>query len=495
MLDPSDDERSTFFPIWEDKIFRICCAVAVLVDPLFLYIPVNDKELACFYWQYELIWPFIGLQSAIELFYAMDIFVFWQRVRRRRRDANRTPLLNKSSSIQAAHLSGFDSTSSTIRDESDLIDQVVKDIVTKLSRVSTVDLTGFVGVERRIQQTKSLLSLSPQNDRVLLCGYMGSISIQTPTIDFFVKAKLRRTKVLVVLDDVNDSSQLEFLAGSKVPFGPGSRIIITTRDLQQLRLMKILREEDDHDVEIYKVEELNDDEAQQLFVLNAPKDIFSAPASSEFFRRAVDYAAGIPLALKLWRSQFHRRHRRLWNEMKMSLDEKLKSVYRVSYNVLEKNAREIFLDITCFYKGEYIGFAKNQLDACGLSADCGIEVLVDMSLVTIKDNRLWVHDMIQEMGWEIVREQCPEEPGRRTSAHEAPLATFRRRRQRASTSVDSSSVPDHFPSPVIPGEAAKFQFLAKSTFFEVLGDPAEKLEFRGLVGEGSDRGCCWNSLG
>ncbi|XP_004306850.1 PREDICTED: TMV resistance protein N-like [Fragaria vesca subsp. vesca] len=238
-----------------------------------------------------------------------------------------------------------------------------------------------------------------------------SISIQTPTIDFFVKAKLCRTKVLVVLDDVNDSSQLEFLAGSKVPFGPGSRIIITTRDLQQLRLMKVLREEDDHDIEIYKVEELNDDEAQQLFVLNAPKDIFSAPASSEFVRRAVDYAAGIPLALKLWRSLFHRR---LWNEMKMSLDEKLKSVYRVSYNVLEKNEREIFLDITCFYKGEDIGFVKNQLDACGLSADCGIEVLVDMSLVTIKDNRLWVHDVIQEMGWEIVREQCPEEPGRRT---------------------------------------------------------------------------------
>nr|XP_011469089.1 PREDICTED: cyclic nucleotide-gated ion channel 1-like isoform X2 [Fragaria vesca subsp. vesca] len=89
MLDPSDDERSTFFPIWEDKIFRICCAVAVLVDPLFLYIPVKHEEFACFYWQYELIWPFIGLQSAIDLFYAMDIFVFWQRVRRRR-DANRT---------------------------------------------------------------------------------------------------------------------------------------------------------------------------------------------------------------------------------------------------------------------------------------------------------------------------------------------------------------------------------------------------------------------
>ncbi|XP_062000643.1 cyclic nucleotide-gated ion channel 1-like [Rosa rugosa] len=34
-------------------------------------------------------WTFVGLQSVIQLFYAMDIFVFWKRVHRRR-NANRT---------------------------------------------------------------------------------------------------------------------------------------------------------------------------------------------------------------------------------------------------------------------------------------------------------------------------------------------------------------------------------------------------------------------
>lgn len=46
--------------------------------------------------------------------------------------------------------------------------------------------------------------------------------------------------------------------------------------------------------------------------------------------------------------------------------------------------------------------------------DTGINILIDMSLIALKNNELWMHDVIQEMGREIVRKQCPEEPGRRT---------------------------------------------------------------------------------
>lgn len=44
------------------------------------------------------------------------------------------------------------------------------------------------------------------------------------------------------------------------------------------------------------------------------------------------------------------------------------------------------------------------LDACGFFAKIGIDDLIDKSLIIIKDrNILWMHDLIQEMGWEIVR--------------------------------------------------------------------------------------------
>ena len=45
-----------------------------------------------------------------------------------------------------------------------------------------------------------------------------------------IKRKLRPKKVLIVLDDVDCSSQLEYLVPDRDWIGEGSRIIITTRD-------------------------------------------------------------------------------------------------------------------------------------------------------------------------------------------------------------------------------------------------------------------------
>ncbi|KAL6124841.1 hypothetical protein ACLB2K_077350 [Fragaria x ananassa] len=59
------------------------------------------------------------------------------------------------------------------------------------------------------------------------------------------------------------------------------------------------------------------------------------------------------------------------------------------------------------------------------------------------------------------------------------------RQRRASTRADSSSVPDHFSSPVSPPNSS---FLVRSILFEVLGDLAGKLEFGGLAGEGKCSG-------
>ncbi|VVA38978.1 PREDICTED: CDPK-related [Prunus dulcis] len=57
------------------------------------------------------------------------------------------------------------------------------------------------------------------------------LTIDTPSIgSTSARERLSHTKVLIVLDDVNDSKQLELLVVDYVRFGPGSRIIITIRD-------------------------------------------------------------------------------------------------------------------------------------------------------------------------------------------------------------------------------------------------------------------------
>ena len=56
-----------------------------------------------------------------------------------------------------------------------------------------------------------------------------------------IKQRLCSKKVLLILDDVSKSEQLEFLARKLGWFGPGSRIIITTRDQRLLKEHEVLQ--------------------------------------------------------------------------------------------------------------------------------------------------------------------------------------------------------------------------------------------------------------
>ena len=78
-----------------------------------------------------------------------------------------------------------------------------------------------------------------------------------------IKNVLHNKRILLVLDDVDKLDLLNMLAWEHDWFGPGSRIIITTRYMQVLET---------HGVdEIYEVKELNDENALQLFYLKAFK--------------------------------------------------------------------------------------------------------------------------------------------------------------------------------------------------------------------------------
>ena len=78
-----------------------------------------------------------------------------------------------------------------------------------------------------------------------------------------IKCRLKRKKILLILDDVDNLEQLRALAGGCDWFGPGSRIIITTRDKQLLATHQVTR--------TYEVRELNENDALRLLTLKAFK--------------------------------------------------------------------------------------------------------------------------------------------------------------------------------------------------------------------------------
>ena len=226
----------------------------------------------------------------------------------------------------------------------------------------------------------------------------------------FVRDRLCRKKVLVVIDDIDDSEQFEHIVGGREWFRPGSRIIITTRNKQVLENIGVDG--------IYMVEQLNEDEALQLFCLHAFRRNSPMESYLDLSRKFIDYAAGLPLALKVLGSHLYSKSEDEWEsalqKIKVLPNRKIQNILQISYYDLDDEEKDVFLDIACFFKGERRSFVKKILDDRGSFADV-IRVLVDKTLIAITSyDELWMHDLVQEMGREIVRQECIKEPGMRS---------------------------------------------------------------------------------
>ena len=83
-------------------------------------------------------------------------------------------------------------------------------------------------------------------------------------------------------------------------------------------------------------------------------------------------------------------------------------ILQISFDGLTYTQKELFLDIACFFKGE-------NKDCMGDGLDYNLGVLMEKSLIAISEHgTLWMHDLLQEMGQEIIHCKSPKEPGRRS---------------------------------------------------------------------------------
>jgi hypothetical protein len=228
-----------------------------------------------------------------------------------------------------------------------------------------------------------------------------------------IEKRLRRIRVLLVLDDVDQLDQLRKLAGKTTWFGVGSRIVITTRDKHLLRA---------HEVDsMYLVNKLDHYEALQLFSWNAFNKNRPDDDYVKITKDAVSYAGGLPLALTLLGSTLKDRKLPYW-ESKLAMyklipHDDIQKKLRISFDGLDENAKNIFLDIACFFKGRMVEEVTKILDCTrgSHSFSAAIEELKDKCLVTQSYYKsLEMHDLLQEMGREIVRQESPDEPGKRS---------------------------------------------------------------------------------
>jgi adenylate kinase family enzyme len=219
----------------------------------------------------------------------------------------------------------------------------------------------------------------------------------------FIERMLGGRKVFVVLDDVGNAAQLEYLCEELVHLGSNSRLIVTARD------RNILNKRVD---QIYEITKWDFEESLRLFSLGAFKQNHPKEGYKLLSQRVVAYAGGVPLALKVLGSHFYSRNLEFWEPELKILENKGESLHeilevlKVSYNGLTEREKEMFLDIAFFFKDEQRDFVTRILDAYGFNAISGIDMLKDKALITISyGHKIQMHDLLHEMAFDIVRKK------------------------------------------------------------------------------------------
>ena len=124
----------------------------------------------------------------------------------------------------------------------------------------------------------------------------------------------------------------------------------------------------------------------------------------------------MPLVLKVLGSHLCTKSKKewesTWNQLKAIPDEEITKKLQIAFNGLNTYERKLFLDIACFFKGEGQNRIADILESVCYSHN-NIRNLINKSLIIIVGGKLWMHNLLQEMGWEIVRKES-EEPERRS---------------------------------------------------------------------------------
>ncbi|XP_068312911.1 disease resistance protein RPV1-like [Pyrus communis] len=242
----------------------------------------------------------------------------------------------------------------------------------------------------------------------ILGNKVGSSDILKKGFHVMLKS-LGHKKVLVVVDDVDKLAQVEALLGKEHSFGGGSRIIITTRDVQLLSRADA----------IYSPKILCGAGALELFKRYAFRT--SQPTRDYDYLSwcVIQYAQGLPLALKVLGAFLDNKTVREWEDVLEKIrkipQREIHDVLQTSFDGLDDAKKDIFLDIACFFKGMQKDYAIEIMDGCGFYPHTGIRVLIDRALITVSwRGELEMHDSLQEMGREIVRQESIKEPGRRS---------------------------------------------------------------------------------
>ncbi len=223
-------------------------------------------------------------------------------------------------------------------------------------------------------------------------------------------------KVLVVVDNVGKEENLTSLPifNHKAAKNPTSksRILLNCRNWQSLKS----HVSEDGKVDMKPLEEK---QARELFMFHALGNGNHVPTEDfiDICMKIIEACGGLPLSLKVLGSFLcNTKQLEIWegalNTLKSGQsftggndNEELWSKLRISYDHLDKQHKNMFLDIACFLGGLKISTIYQTWSGDYLHPKFGLQNLQHGSLIQwIEGGILYIHDQLQDMGQNIAME-------------------------------------------------------------------------------------------
>ncbi|XP_031387054.1 TMV resistance protein N-like [Punica granatum] len=191
-------------------------------------------------------------------------------------------------------------------------------------------------------------------------------------------------KVLIVLDDVDRMFNLTELIGELDTFGPGSRIIVTSRYEKDLPRVD----------QTFEVPELCRWEVQLHFSSYTDAN---CPPFNKLAAEIVSVVGGLPLVVEVIGSFLFGKGVAVWTEtlqkLKLIPYEGVQKKLMISYEASDAPQKQMFLDIACSVNGEDLQIASytwHEFSTSHLSGGSKYQHLSSLMKIG-DDNELWMH--------------------------------------------------------------------------------------------------------
>ncbi|XP_030470815.2 disease resistance protein RPV1-like [Syzygium oleosum] len=223
-----------------------------------------------------------------------------------------------------------------------------------------------------------------------------------------IKERLYSKMVLLLLDDVDEASQLDALVQKREWFGKGSKIIITTRDRGILNVPTLVDW-------TYELTSMDFDHSLQLFSKHAFRRDYPIEEHIFHSERAVNICGGLPLALEVIGSLLYGKSIEEWDATLKELEEfpheNVQRKLMISIKALNEDQRKIFLDVACFFIGIDKRIVIYMWESCKFLPHQSLNTLQQRSLIKIReDNRLWMHDWLRDIGRNLILQGSDKKP-------------------------------------------------------------------------------------